>query len=101
MKTKTIALLSAAGLVLAACSGAPEEQPATETNVSAIGEPANMTNVMTEAPPATRIDNAATETAPPVAELVPDAQTQEDADAAGMTAKVNRDEPADEAQPAQ
>jgi hypothetical protein len=41
----------------------------------------------------------ATTTPPPVAELAPDEQTQDDADATGMTAKVDRN--ASEGQPAQ
>ena len=102
MKTKTIALLAASALALAACSGSKtDEQPATETNISNIAvEPANFANVTTEAPPATRIDNSAAEsTTPPAATLTADEQTADDADATGMTAKVNRDEGGNSAQP--
>ena len=102
MKTKTFALLAASAIALAACSGSKtDEQPAGETNVTNIAvEPANVANVATEAPPATRIDNTTTTAAtPPSATLTADEQTAEDADATGMTAKVNRDEGGNSAQP--
>ena len=103
MKTRTLALLAASAIALAACSGAKDsEQPAAETNVVNLAEPENYANVATEAPPATRIDNTAADAAPPSATLTADEQTQEDADATGMTAKVNRDEGGNSAgQPAQ
>jgi hypothetical protein len=98
MKIRTFALLGAAGLALAACSGSkPEEQPVNDTVVANIGEPESFTNVTIDEPVATP---AATNAAapPPVADLAPDEQTQEDADATGMTAKVDRN--SSEAQPA-
>jgi PBP1b-binding outer membrane lipoprotein LpoB len=93
MKTKTIALLAASAVTLAACSGSKtDEQPVGETNVTnLVVEQGNLMNVATEAPPATRIDNTAN-AVPPSATLTTDEQTQDDADATGMTAKVNRDE---------
>ena len=98
MKIKTTALLAAAGLALAACESKPEEQPAAETNVTDLAvEPAE---VSTEAPPATRIDNTADMTTPPAATLTADEQTVEDADATGMTARVDRSQPDNSAQPA-
>lgn len=99
MKTKTFALLAASGLALAACHGAPEEQPAAETNVSNITEPANFANIVTEAPPATVVDNTAATAAPPAATLTADEQTVEDADATGMTSRVDRSQPDNSAQP--
>lgn len=103
MKIKTIVLLAASALALAACHNKPEEPPVAETNVTNFAEPANIGEVSTEAPPATRIDNTATSTiAPPAATLTADEQTVQDADATGMTAKVNRDEGGNSAgQPAQ
>ena len=100
MKTKTIALLAASALALAACSGSKEgEQPAAETNVTNLAEPANFANIVTEAPPATRIDNTATTTNPPSATLTADEQTVEDADATGMTSRVDRSQGDNAAQP--
>ena len=100
MKTKTIALLAASGLVLAACSGSNDsEQPAAETNVTNLAEPANFANIVTEAPPAPVVDNTATTAAPPSATLTADEQTAEDADATGMTSRVDRSQPDNSAQP--
>lgn len=98
-----IATVAALSLTLAACGGGHDEQPpVAEANVTDLGQnvevPAD--NVLTEAPPATRIDNAAAE-APPVATLTTDEQTQEDADATGMTARVSRDEAGNEGAAAQ
>jgi hypothetical protein len=106
MNTKRIALLAPlAALALAACGGNTDEaqQPGTETNLSEdTAAPVNMTEVPTEAPPATRIDNANTESQPAPAEVAPEQQTQDDADATGMTARVSRDEGGNESgQPAQ
>ncbi|RYY23456.1 MAG: hypothetical protein EOP62_20135 [Sphingomonadales bacterium] len=100
MKIKTIALLAASAIALAACQNKAEE-PVAETNVTELVEPGNLMNVVTEAPPATRIDNTTSVAVPPVATLTADEQTVEDADATGMTAKVNRDEGGNSAQPAQ
>ena len=107
MNTKRIALfatLAAAGLGLAACQGADEsEQPAAVTNVEDLGTMNEaLPNVTAEAPAATRIDNASTESEPAQATLTADEQTQDDADATGMTARVSRDEAGnDTGQPAQ
>lgn len=103
MKTKTVALLAATGLALAACGSKTEEQPAAETNVTNIvEEPAEVTNVVTEAPAPAPADNATTAAvAPPTATLTADEQTAEDADATGMTARVDRNAPTDSAKPAQ
>jgi hypothetical protein len=108
LNIKRIAQLAAvmgAALTLAACGGgSDEEQPAPASNVEsiAIPEPANMTELPTEAPPATRIDNTAADTvAAPAPEIAPTEQVQDDADATGMTARVDRSEGSNEAQPAE
>lgn len=101
MKIRTIALIAVAGLSLAACSGGkPDDTTANETVVANIGEPDNFSNVTINEPVAPVTANATTAATnpPPVADLSPDAQTQDDADATGMTAKVDRN--ASEGQPA-
>ncbi|NYT40286.1 hypothetical protein HZY97_05930 [Sphingomonas sp. R-74633] len=91
MKIRTIALVGAAGLALAACSGnKSEDTTANETIVANIGAPDNFANVTIDEPVAPVTTNTTAATPPPVAELAPDEQTQDDADATGMTAKVNR-----------
>ncbi|ATY34356.1 hypothetical protein CVN68_01440 [Sphingomonas psychrotolerans] len=99
-------LASAAGtLALAACSGKDEAEAPTSNvgNMAPIEAENTAAPVANEAPPATVIDNA---TATTPAETVPsdltsDEQTQDDADATGMTARVSRDEGGNEAQPAE
>lgn len=99
MKTRTLALIAVAGLSLAACSGGKqEEQPVNDTIVANIDEPAATTNVVIDEPEAAPAATNAVTSAPPSAELTTDAQTQDDADATGMTAKVDRN--ASEGQPA-
>jgi hypothetical protein len=99
MKTRTIALIAVAGLALAACSGGkPEDTSANETIVANIGEPENFSNVTIEEPVAPAATNATSTTATTAPDLAPDEQTQDDADATGMTAKVDRN--ASEGQPA-
>ena len=101
--TTAIFAATAATLALAACSGAPEEQRSEETNVAAPAEPLNTTELpAAEAPAPLPTTNQASVEAPPEDLLSADEQTQEDADATGMTAKVNRDEGGNSAgQPAQ
>ncbi|WP_404338250.1 hypothetical protein AB2M62_04900 [Sphingomonas sp. MMS12-HWE2-04] len=108
MNTKRIALfaaLAAGSLALASCSGGgdKEEQPEANSTVETVTEPVNMTPLPTEAPAAPQIDNAEAEAQPPVPPhvITPDQQTQEDADATGMTARVSRDETANDTQPAE
>lgn len=98
MKTNRIALTLAAALALSACSGGKDEEaPMDETNVEAMGEPINMTEMPAEAPAAPSIDNSVNETAPVTTpEISADEQTAEDAAAAGMTARVVRNENSDE-----
>jgi hypothetical protein len=106
MNIKRIALLaSAAGaLALGACSGGDDEATAPTGNVENM-TPIEVTNespVATEAPAATPVDNlTTTDVEPTPSTLSADEQTQDDADATGMTARVSRDEGANEAQPAQ
>jgi len=105
MKINRIALLAIAGaLALGGCSGGKDEPAAPTSNVENMTpiEAGNTAMVPTEAPAAPPIDNATAtpqpETAP--SDLSADEQTQDDADATGMTARVSRDE-GNEAQPAQ
>jgi PBP1b-binding outer membrane lipoprotein LpoB len=107
MNLKRIALLApiVGGLALAACSGGKDEPAAPTSNVEDM-TPITVENnaeVSTEAPPATVIDNV---TATPHSETVPsdlstDEQTQDDADATGMTSRVSRDDGSNEGQPAE
>ena len=88
------ALLTAsalAALALAGCSGAKEEAP-VETNVVNIAEPTNI--VVENIVEATPTPAATNVTAPerPVGEFNDEATTQSDAEAAGMTARVDRGE---------
>ncbi|MCD2325488.1 hypothetical protein LQ953_15825 [Sphingomonas sp. IC-56] len=105
MKTNRIAFAAviAAGLSLAACSsgedGRDEGTPNTEmtTENLSVPEPENLTDIQTEAPAAPRIDNANTEAQPDAAPaLSDDEQTRDDADATGMTARISRDEDANQ-----
>lgn len=96
MNIKRIALLAttAGALALGACSGGSEEASAVESNAANMApiEVANESPVATEAPAATRIDNLTTDAEPAPETLSADEQTQDDADATGMTARVSRDE---------
>lgn len=89
---KTIVLLAVSGLALAACHNKTEE-PVAETNVTnMVVETGNVANIAVETPAAVVPSNATTTAVAPSAALTADEQTVEDADATGMTAKVNRDE---------
>ena len=106
MNIKRIALLaSAAGaLALGACSGGSDEATAPTSNAENMApiEIVNESPVAPEAPAATPVDNLTTTDASPApSTLSADEQTQDDADATGMTARVSRDEANNEAQPAQ
>ena len=83
---KTLALIIAPALALAACSSNEREMVVNESNVGAFdNEAMDAAPVVNEAP-------AVTPTPENVAEAAdPDAQMLEDADAAGMTARVDRD----------
>jgi hypothetical protein len=108
MNLKRIAMLAsvAGALALGGCGGkdedtAPVANAGSMTPIEVENDAAN-TTVPTEAPAAPRIDNATTEAAPETAPaLGADEQTQDDADATGMTARVSRDEGGNEAQPAE
>lgn len=100
MKISTIALLAAAGLSLAAC-GHKEEEAAPDANLTNITVPEDApVNLPTEAPVALPTENTAEATPAAPVDVAPTEQTQDDADATGMTARVSRDE-GNEAQPAQ
>ncbi len=98
MKIRTLALIATAGLALAACSGGKPDETANETIVANIGEPESFSNVTIDEPVATpAVTNATTaDTAPTAPSLAPDEQTQDDADATGMTSKVDRNSSAGE-----
>ena len=105
MKTNRIALavLLAGGLSLAACTSGDEGRDEGTTNTEmttenlSVPEPENLTEVQDEAPAAPRIDNANTEAQPDAAPaLSDDEQTRDDADATGMTARISRDEEANQ-----
>ena len=95
MKVVSTLTIAALALSLAACSGGEDETPpVTDTNVTNIAPeaPPEIGNVPQEAPPATRIDNATAVEEPAPSTLGADEQTQDDADATGMTSRVNRNE---------
>jgi len=98
MKTRTILLLAVAGLSLAACGGNKPEETTNETVVANIGEPESFSNVTIDQPVETPAATNATtaDTAPTAPDLAPDEQTQDDADATGMTAKIDRNSSAGE-----
>jgi len=101
MKKMNIALVVIAGgsLALAGCNQSTPAKP-TVTDNSEVSE----TNVVTEANVAEPVSKGPSVTTNAAAEAdfrpeppSPDAQTQDDADATGMTARVHRDEaPANE-----
>jgi hypothetical protein len=97
---KTGLALGAGLLLLTACSRSEPEQPAEMENMDAVAPmdnasaaPAPDAAAVTEPspPPA---ENSAAIDVPPERPVAPDAQVLDDADATGMTARVNRDEPA-------
>lgn len=101
MKISTIALLAAAGLSLAAC-GHKDEEATPDANLTNITVPEEAPlNVSNEAPAALPTDNTAAATPAAPVELAPEQQTQDDADATGMTARVSRDEGNEAGQPVQ
>lgn len=103
MKLKSLALIAAASVSLAACSGAPEEQPVETSNVTSTETPEETPNIVSEAPAApipVPVENRVEPEPAPTVTLTDDEQAQDDAAATGMTAKVNRDDPV-EGQPVQ
>jgi hypothetical protein len=89
----------AAGLIalaaLAGCDSSTPESAAPAENIADNTEAVNV--VVPEEAPVPETLNAAAVEAPRETPPDPDAQTQEDADATGMTARVRRDEaPANE-----
>lgn len=86
----TIAAGLAALAMTAACSGADEPAP-VETNVINLAEPENVVENATLVDP-TPPANVTAAPADPGADFTVDEQTQDDADATGMTARVPRGE---------
>jgi len=100
MKITTVALLAAAGLSLAAC-GHKDEDPAPDANLTSLTVPEDApVNVTVETPTAAPVNTVEATPAAPI-EMAPEAQTQDDADATGDTARVSRDEGNDSGQPVQ
>ncbi|WP_267396253.1 MULTISPECIES: hypothetical protein [unclassified Sphingomonas] len=95
------ALLTAAAL--AGCSKAPhDDAPVMENAVNDPGVPEEAAPTPApELPPEPAVEtNASVATPPPEAEIAPDVQVQDDADATGMTAHMPRDEqPANNTEP--
>jgi ABC-type glycerol-3-phosphate transport system substrate-binding protein len=95
MKIRTIAFATAACLALAACGGGKDEAPEAGANVSDITVPETpaTVNISTEAPaaPTGNVAEAPVPEASPTP-VFSDEQTQTDAEATGMTARVKRDE---------
>jgi hypothetical protein len=96
------ALTPLAALALAACSGGSDEEPPVEANIveAPIVNDMGFANMVEPIAPPTATPSATpTPAEDPVAE---EAQVQDDADASGMTARVNRDDnpAANETQPA-
>lgn len=93
------AVIVAALLALAGCSQSAPEQPAPTDNATEsetpVATPSNMATPVAKAPEVTaNAAEAITRPEPPA----PDTQTQDDADATGMTARVHRDDmPANDA----
>lgn len=79
-----------ATLTLAGCGG-PEAPPPPETNIEEVGPVVNEPEVINEAPlptPSATPDNIAV--ADPAESKAVEQQMQEDADATGMTARIDR-----------
>lgn len=107
-----IALVAPIALALSACGGSEERQPEAPADMEELTFPENDGamdalpeggNVATEAPAAPPVDNVVSEApAPAIDTMSDDEQTQADAAATGMTARVDRSggEDAAGAQPA-
>jgi hypothetical protein len=90
---KTISILAAGSLALAlaACSGPKTDEAPVETNVMNFAEPENAMIANEIAPTPAPASNVAAAPAARGADFEDGAQTQDDADATGMTARVSRD----------
>lgn len=105
MKTLTLrAAPLAAALALAACSGGTNDDGPADNGMAPIELPDQNTMAPIEEPsPAPEIntmESSATNAVAPVAQeemVAPDQQILDDAEATGMTARVNRDAPPEEA----
>jgi predicted small lipoprotein YifL len=97
MKISTVALLAAATLSLAACGHKEEEDAGPDASLTSLNvEEDAPLNVVTETPVAPINTVEAAPVAAPI-EVAPEAQTQDDADATGDTARVSRGEEDDSA----
>ncbi len=99
---KKLVLIAAAGslaLALGACHGNKTEEAPVETNVANITEIDNGMTIVndTTVAPTPETNVTAAPSAPRGGEFTNTAQTQDDADATGMTARVSRDEDNDTA----
>jgi len=97
MKTPLLAGTTLLALFAAACNK-PAEQPATETNITEPAKPAPPPPPPKPAPVA-EVPKPEVPKAPPPPEVPADQQVLDDADATGMTARVDRntDTPANSA----
>jgi hypothetical protein len=92
MKIAALAPLAFLAL-LPACSGGDEPPPPVEGNLEAPATTeANIAELPAEAPRTTLVDNTGSEGQPEtqIEAVAPEEQTQADADATGMTARVDR-----------
>lgn len=92
---KKIALIAAAGslaLALSACGGGKTDEAPVETNVSNLEVEVDNAMLGNDIAAPTPEANVTHGPAPAGAEFTNGAQTQDDADATGMTARVSRDE---------
>ncbi|MES2442362.1 MAG: hypothetical protein V4574_05995 [Pseudomonadota bacterium] len=100
---KKFALIAAAGslaLALAACGGPKPEEAPVETNVANLAEPGNGAFGNEVTPTPSPEANVSQGPAARGADFADGAQTQDDADATGMTARVSRDDEGNETAPA-
>ena len=101
IKISPIRISAIAGLLaataLAGCSKPrADDTPVMENAITDEGVPADEATPMPVPEPTaepTADTNTAAISPPPAAEIAPDVQVQDDADATGMTARVSRDEP--------
>ncbi len=100
MTVATAAAITAGLLALAGCNRSPEQPAATDNGVvseTKVTTESNVAAPVVKAPSVTANTSEAVARPEPPA---PDSQTQDDADATGMTARVHRDDaPANETAP--
>jgi hypothetical protein len=98
MNVATAAAIGAGLLALAGCNRSTPEQPSVADN--GVVPETNVTTASNTVAPVTKAPSASSNASEAVARPeppAPDSQTQDDADATGMTARVHRDDaPANE-----